>query len=282
LETIRQFAADRLAETGHGEAAAVAAAHCAHYLSVAETAAPLLTGPDQGSWLTRLDADQANLRRAAGHAASRPDGTTQVLRFAVALWRYWGTRSQNEEAADLLVPVLRRPEAAADPALFAEALVVASDLTLVRDMPTCLQLAKEADEVAGRLGDNRLLILSRGTLCAAYSFTGEWERAQQLGAEAVERARKLGDDVLLCSSLLAYATCAELPACGPLHAEALACTGRSGDVAVKGWVHNNAACAALAMGDIASARAHLEAAIRAAHALGTPHLLASVNLGQVL
>ena len=93
LETIRQFAADRLAEAGETEAAAVAAAHCAHYLSVAETMAPHLTGPGQGKWLARLDADQANLRRAAEHAASRPDGTAQVLRFGVALWRYWATPS---------------------------------------------------------------------------------------------------------------------------------------------------------------------------------------------
>jgi predicted ATPase len=47
LETIRQFAAERLAESGGDQAAAVAAAHCAHYLSVAETAAPHLTGPGQ-------------------------------------------------------------------------------------------------------------------------------------------------------------------------------------------------------------------------------------------
>ena len=45
LETIRQFAAERLAETDHDEAAALRAAHCAHYLSVAEAAAPHLTGP---------------------------------------------------------------------------------------------------------------------------------------------------------------------------------------------------------------------------------------------
>ncbi len=207
LETIRQFAADRLAEAGGTEAAAVAAAHCAHYLSVAETVAPHLTGPGQGRWLARLDADQANLRRAAEHAASRPEGTAQVLRFGVALWRYWAAPSRKEEAAGLLVPVLRRPEAAAAPALYAEALVVASELTLLTDMPTSLQLAGEADEVASRLGDDRLLALSRASLSFAYYFAGEPERARPPGAESVERARQLGDDVLLGRCLLAYATC---------------------------------------------------------------------------
>ena len=79
LETIRLFAAGRLAEAGDEEAAAIAAAHCAHFLAVAEAAAPYLTGPEQGKWLARLDADQANLRRAAQHAARDPDGTALAL-----------------------------------------------------------------------------------------------------------------------------------------------------------------------------------------------------------
>ena len=107
LETIRLFAAERLAEAGDDEAAAVAAAHCAHFLAVAEAAAAHLTGPEQGSWLARLDADQANLRRAAGHAAGDPDGTALVLRLGVALDRYWVARSREQEAFGLLVPVLR-------------------------------------------------------------------------------------------------------------------------------------------------------------------------------
>ena len=67
------------------------------------------------SWRTRLDADQANLRRAAGHAASRPDGTEQVLRFGVALRRYWFSLNRGEEALALLMPALNRPEARAGP-----------------------------------------------------------------------------------------------------------------------------------------------------------------------
>jgi hypothetical protein len=67
-------------------------------LLVAETAAAHLTGPEQGRWLARLDADQANLRRAAQHAADRPDGTALVLRLGVALDRYWRARSREQEA----------------------------------------------------------------------------------------------------------------------------------------------------------------------------------------
>jgi predicted ATPase len=282
LETIRQFAASRRTEAGGDQAAAVAAAHCAHYLSVAETAALQLTGPDAGSWLPRLDADQANLRRAAEQAAGRPDGTAQVLRFGVALWGYWSLRSRNEEAAGLLVPALRRPEAAADPALFAEALARAATLTGFTDTPASLQLAEQADQVAGRLGDDRLLIVSRITLCFMYYFAGEGERAPPLGADAVQRARQLGDDVLLIESLLAHALAVGAAESGPLYAEALACAERSGALITQITLHNNAGGDALEMGDIPGARAHFEAAIRAAEALGDSHLGMSVNLGEVL
>ena len=104
----------------------MAAAHSRHYLSVAEAAAPHLRGSDQGSWFARLDADHANLRRAARYASSIPGGTEQVLRFAVALDRYWMARSQGEEALALLAPVLERPEARTDPVLFGQALIVAA------------------------------------------------------------------------------------------------------------------------------------------------------------
>jgi predicted ATPase len=281
LETIRLFAAERLADAD-GEQAAARAAHCAHYLAVAEAAAPHLFGPDQASWLGRLDANQANLRRAAEHAAGEPDGTTRVLRFGVALWRYWGARHRHKETAGLLVPVLSRPEAAADPALFAEALVVATLLTTFTDMPAGLQLAEKAAEVAGGLGDDRLLILSRLTLCEVYYYAGQPERARPLGAEAVQRARQLGDDGLLGMSLDAYALTVDVAATGPLYAEALACAERSGDLGAEQGLHINAGMAALEMGDIPGARAHTEAAIRAAEALGTSHPIQSANLGLIL
>jgi predicted ATPase len=279
LETIRQFAADRLAEVGDSEAAAVAAAHCRHYLSVADTAAEHLTGPDQGSWLARLDADQANLRRAAERADGEAGGTSALLRFGIALWRYWRTRDLHDEGA-LLVRVVQRPEAAADSALFTEALVAAA--YLVAEKSTALQLARQADQVARSLGDRRLLALTCRALCWAYSMSAEWELAGPLGQESVERARELGDDVLLGMSLGAYATALRPADSGPVFAEAIACIERSGDLSTGLGVHNNAGFRALGMGDTAAARAHLEAAVRAAETIGVPHLVALGNLADVL
>ena len=205
-----------------------------------------------------------------------------MLRFGVALWRYWLARSREEGAAGLLVPVLRRPEAAADLALFAEALAVAAELIFFMDLATCLQLAEQAAEVAGGLGDDRLLILSRAELCWAYHFADQSERARPLGAEAVQRARQFGDDVLLGISLCVYAAAVGAAASGPLYAEALACTERSGDLFMEQVLHNSAGWAALETGDLPGARAHLEASIRGAEAIGYVRAETTLNLGMVL
>ena len=285
LETIRLFAAERLAEAGGEEAAAVAAAHCAHFLSVAEAAAASLTGPEQGSWLARLDADQANLRRAAGHAAGRPDGTALVLRLGVALDRYWIARSRQPEAFDLLVPALRRPDARADLALFAAALVTATIVASSIDLPIARQLAEQAVQVARQLDDERLLSRSLGALCGACFFAGEMEAGRPFGQESAERARRLGDDVLLAWSLLSYLMIVgtiDLARSGPLYAEAIACTERSGDHLINSVLHSNGGWHALEAGNIPAARAHLEAAAQAAQQIGWESATVQGNLGDVL
>jgi predicted ATPase/class 3 adenylate cyclase len=282
LETIRLFAAERLAEAGAGEAAAAAAGHCAHFLAVAEAAAPYLTGPDQGRWLARLDADEANLRRAAQHAAGGPDGTAVVLRLGVALWRYWETRSREQGAFALLAPALQRPDADADPGLFAAALFTAARTG--SHGPAARRFAGQAVQVARPLGDDRLLISALTALCKAHYWAGELEAALPFGQESVERARRLGDDVLLGTSLLIYLMPLQTidPArCPPLYAEAFACTARSGDHLTDCDLHNNAAVAAQASGDLPAARAHLDAAARAARQIGWQAVHLSVNLGDV-
>ena len=280
LETIRLFAAERLAETDQ-EPAAAREAHCAHFLTVAEGAAPHLIGAEQRTWLDRLEADHANIMRAAEHAAGQPDGTPKVLRFGIALWRYWVWRYRCEEATALLVPVLRRPEASADPALFAEALFSGTWVTHDIDLATSVLLAEQMEQVAGRLGDDRLLALSRGNLASMYRMSGEWERGRQMGQESVELARKLGDDVVLVYALGCAAAIAR-PDVMELYAEAIACSERAGYLADYYSLQHNAGCIAMLLGDIPSARAYLEEAIRSAREIGYPPAYAWANLGLVL
>ena len=271
LETIRQFAAERLAEAGESEPAAIEAAHCGHFLAMAEAAAPHLTGSSQDVWLARLDAEQGNLRRAAEHAARDPGATRQVLRFGVALRHYWIARSRDGEAAGLLLPVLERPEAAAHPELFAAALVTAAFSARDAGLPAAGQLAERAVELARRLGDDRLIIEALSALCAYYYFAGQPERGFPLGQEAVERARQLGDDFLLGFSLLCWLLTSDLMAparAGQLFSEAIAATERSGDQLRNYRLHNNAAVHALDAGDTAAARAHLDQAAEAMQAIG--------------
>jgi non-specific serine/threonine protein kinase len=278
LETIRLFAAERFAGSGAREIAAAASAHSAHYLAVVEdTAAPHLTGPDLRSWLDRVQAEQANLQRAFEHAAADPDATAQVLRFAIALKDSdFALRYGIEAMAGLLLPVLQRPDAAADPALLAAALHAASALVGSFDTPASVRLAEQMDQVVSELGDNRLLALSRERLAFAYFNTGDLERARTSGQESVELARTLGDDVQLARSLGAWivtfrpARGLDPGTAGSVYEEAIACTERSGDLAINCAMHHFAALYRLDVGDLPAARTHLEAAIRAAEEIGGP------------
>jgi predicted ATPase/transcriptional regulator with XRE-family HTH domain len=284
LETIRQFAAGQLAQAGDAESAAVAAAHCRHYLCVAEVAAEHLTGPDQVSWLARLDADGPNLRRASDHAAGDPQGTGQVLRFGVALKRYWLTRERDEEAFALLMPVLDRPEARADPELFGLALIVAASAASLVDPAITRRLSEQAVEHARQFDGQRLLINSLVNLSNCYYWAGEQNRGFPLGQEAVERARLLGDDVLLGDSLriyLYYSDFIDPAQARSLLTEALACVQRSGDLMVAGFLLSNAALDALEAGDVAAAQIYLQRA-QAMQATGDEPAYLTINLGWTL
>jgi predicted ATPase/DNA-binding XRE family transcriptional regulator len=280
LETIRLFAAELLAAADRSDLIRAEDAHCAHYLATVEEAAAHMVGADQGLWFASLDADYTNVRSAARHAASKPTGTTQLLRFGVALWRYWTVRPGTDEVAALLASALRRPEAAADPALFAHALTATSLFTVFTDPNTSLEFAEHGLALARTLDDDELLIHSLAMLCFGYYFGGQPERARESAAEAVERARQLGDDVLLGLSLYTFLLASESES-APLYAEAIACTERSGDLRINAYLHNEAGLAAFESGDIGTAKAHLEAGIRAADAIGDSHLGVSANLALI-
>jgi predicted ATPase/DNA-binding CsgD family transcriptional regulator len=115
LETIREYALERLAE--HGELAALRQRHAAFCVALAERAEPQLTGQDQLAWFTRLAREQGNLRAALewlldgkeslGQAAPLDDG----LRLVGVLWRFWWMRGQLREGRAWLDRAIERSAA---------------------------------------------------------------------------------------------------------------------------------------------------------------------------
>ena len=70
-------------------------AHCAHYLALAETAAPHLIGHGQVEWLDRLQLEFDNLRAAISTSLQDPDPATG-MRLGRALCYFWLYREPRE------------------------------------------------------------------------------------------------------------------------------------------------------------------------------------------
>jgi tetratricopeptide (TPR) repeat protein len=106
LETVRAYGAERLAEAGEDQA--LARAHAAWFLELAETAEPELRRRDQLRWLDRLAAERDNLHAALRWATDRGDAAT-ALRLAAALGWYWTLTSARTEALEWTAKTLALP-----------------------------------------------------------------------------------------------------------------------------------------------------------------------------
>ncbi len=89
LEAIREFARQRLAESG--EEAALADRHLAWFVTLAERAEPRLKSAQQLFWLAALDQEQENLRAALSHSLAR-GSVEEGLRLVGALGHFWEMR----------------------------------------------------------------------------------------------------------------------------------------------------------------------------------------------
>lgn len=95
LETIREFASELLFDSA--DADAIRELHADYYLALAEQAEPELAGVRQVEWLQRLETEHTNLQAAVAHAVDHGN-IDQVLRFGVALARFWMIRGHLVDA----------------------------------------------------------------------------------------------------------------------------------------------------------------------------------------
>jgi non-specific serine/threonine protein kinase len=113
LETIRQYAREKLADSGEMEA--LQARHLNYFLEIAEQAAPRLRGGDQLTWLRRLEAEYDNFRAALDWALLCQE-TTSALRLTGDLALFWYFRGYWSEGREWLERVLSLPQVETGPA----------------------------------------------------------------------------------------------------------------------------------------------------------------------
>jgi predicted ATPase/DNA-binding SARP family transcriptional activator len=99
LETVRAYAAERLAEAGEGER--VAGAHAAWCIAEADQSQTKLRGADQLVWWTRAHAEHANLRAGVRWLLERGEAAGAVHLAGALAWHQGFFGQPDEALADL-------------------------------------------------------------------------------------------------------------------------------------------------------------------------------------
>ena len=151
LETIREYALERLTEQGKVEA--MRRRHAEYFMQLAEAAEPELWRPQQVDWLQQLEIEQGNLRAALNWSHRSEDTRDIGIRLATALGWFWLWRGYREEGYIHLKDAVAA--ATAPTRLRARALHALGMLILERDVRPARALFEESLSISRALGDIR-------------------------------------------------------------------------------------------------------------------------------
>jgi predicted ATPase/class 3 adenylate cyclase len=188
LSTIREFAAEQL--DAAGAAVPLRNRHAAHFLTLAEEAEPHLHWYST-AWLDRLELEHDNLRAALDWFEESGE-MELALRLAGALPRFWDEKGHLAEGRRRVEGALRLPgppTAARANALTAAADMAVT----IGDAATAQLRAEEALAIHRALGDPWGTALSGFLLGLAVADNDDLERARQLFDESARLFHELGD-----------------------------------------------------------------------------------------
>jgi predicted ATPase/class 3 adenylate cyclase len=189
LETIREYAHERLAECGDLEAQNDR--HAQAYLEVAERANNELWSTGRAQWLTRLAADDGNLLAAMSRFLGRGE-IESAARLAGALWLFWTLTGFITEGRRVLLEVLRH-ESELAPAVLAPVLHGAGHLSWNEGRyDEARALVERGSAIFRQLGDRERLAWAIMSLGAIAWIQGDAKVAEATYAEALELFRSVG------------------------------------------------------------------------------------------
>ena len=199
LETIRQYARERLMEAG-GEN--VRDRHLEHFLKFSERAEPELRGPDQVAWLDRLAGEVDNLRAALEWALDVD--VRAGVRLASALFWFWHIRGGKSEGIEwleraLLAEELERDGASLSPSqaiVRGKALNAVGSLMIMHgNAERACQLSEESLQLHRDLGPSGQQGAAHAlwNLAQGASYEEDLERAREFAEQSMRLFREAGD-----------------------------------------------------------------------------------------
>jgi predicted ATPase len=191
LETIREYAAERMEESGEGER--LRRRHAEYFVALGEEAKPTLLGGDPAEALDRLEREHDNLRAVLDWAEGA--GETELpLRLGGAVWEFWCLRGHAPEGWRRLEAAL----AAGAPATPSRAKALTGSAHLANEagasIETQVERAEQALALHRELGDEWGIAYAELQVAGAIAERGDLGEAQQLFEESARRLHELGDE----------------------------------------------------------------------------------------
>lgn len=201
LETIRQYAAEKLLDSG--EWSAMRGRHLDCFLQLAGETEPKLIGPYQQLWLNWLEVEFDNIRAALAWSLAS-DQIEEGLRIVVDLYQFWTIRDYVEEGLNWFEQLLTQANEGISPVVGANAFAYASVMAGRRGRTEAqMRYANEAallGEAAGEEGKQALAI-ALGAQAWVAQKAGDYQTALTLGLREIQLLRELEDLYMLGLSL---------------------------------------------------------------------------------
>jgi non-specific serine/threonine protein kinase len=279
LETIRQYARDKLVEIG--EAAKVCDRHLEYYLQLAEAGEPHLYSSHLMRQLDQFAVEHDNFRAALQWGAKH--NADAGLRLAGALAEFWARRGYHSEGRTWLQALLDQvsvlPEEQGEAAkrrraAQAKATLALSTMVFVAgDIATALTYREASVRLYRQLEDRQGLGRALGLLGYVAMLRGQMTEAERALLEAITLGREAGDKLALSFALTIQSRFL-LAAYGDLAAAHISSTESARLARENGmpWAMAQAvvslAGTAAYAGDWDEARAHIREALALFHQLG--------------
>jgi tetratricopeptide (TPR) repeat protein len=192
LETLRQYASEKLSESG--EIASARNRHLNYFARLAEHVAQEMGGAEQLAGHDRLEEERDNWRAALTWSIEiRSD--EEGLRLASALWWFWQVRGYWREGGNWLRRILETTrDGPAPESARLKALIAAAGLAWRQNqMDWAAELCQEALPLCQKLGDRKGEAFCNGTLGAVAWYQGNLSEAKTRHGEALRIRRQIQD-----------------------------------------------------------------------------------------